>query len=193
MSVSTRAYTTDVLVTPGTYTYRVIVTQNSSGCQVVSANTTVTVVSDPTVSVVASDLTICDGGTSLFTATVSGGTGTTVYQWQSFNGTIWSNVGANQNTYTTPVLTVGTYTYRVLITQASGCDAVSANQVITVVADPAVSVTMLSLPFVLVVQPCLQQTLQVEQVRLYINGNLTPPGLPGLMLVLTRTHTPRPY
>ena len=142
-NVSTnQSYTTAVLTTPGTYTYRVIVTQNSSGCLVISSNTTVTVVDDPAVSVVASATSICDGGTTLFTATVTGGTGTNVYQWQSFNGTIWSNVGSNQNTYTTPVLTIGTYTYRVLVTQAAGCDAISANQVITVVADPTVSLVI---------------------------------------------------
>ena len=137
-----QAYTTDVLTTPGTYTYRVIVTQNSSGCLVVSSNTTVTVVDDPVVTVSPSALTICDGGTTLFTAAVTGGTGTSVFQWQSFNGTIWSNVGTNQNTYTTPALTVGTYTYRVLVSQASGCNAVSADQVVSVVADPTVTVAI---------------------------------------------------
>jgi len=142
-NVSTnQSYTTDVLTTPGTYTYRVIVTQNSSGCLVVSSNTTVTVVDDPTVSVAASSLSICDGGTTLFTATVSGGTGTPVYQWQFFTGGSWTNVGTNQNTYTTPTLTIGSYTYRVTVTQAAGCSVVSTDQVVTVVADPTVSVAI---------------------------------------------------
>ncbi|MEO7906996.1 MAG: hypothetical protein ABIT06_08490 [Saprospiraceae bacterium] len=142
-NVSTsQSYTTDVLTTVGTYTYRVILTQNSAGCIAISSNTTVTVIDDPTVSIAASALTICDGGTSLFTATVSGGTGTTTYQWQFLNSGTWTNVGTNTNTYTTPTLTIGTYTYRLLVTQSPGCDVVSASQVVNVVADPTVGVTI---------------------------------------------------
>ncbi|MEP6794468.1 MAG: hypothetical protein ABJB16_09100, partial [Saprospiraceae bacterium] len=142
-NVSTsQSYTTDVLTTIGTYTYRVILTQNSAGCNAISSNTTVTVIADPTVSISASALTICDGGTSLFTATVSGGTGAITYQWQFFTGGVWTNVGTNASTYTTSTLTVGTYTYRLLVTQAPGCDVVSASQVVTVVADPTIGVAI---------------------------------------------------
>ncbi|MEO6130748.1 MAG: hypothetical protein ABIQ02_02790, partial [Saprospiraceae bacterium] len=118
-------YTTDVLTTVGTYTYRVILTQNSSGCFAISSNTTVTVVDDPTVSVTASDFIICDGESSTLTATVIGGTGIIIYQWQTISVGIWSNTGSNQNTYTTPALAVGTYTYRVMISQSSGCESVT--------------------------------------------------------------------
>ncbi|HJW28044.1 MAG TPA: hypothetical protein VJ508_02215, partial [Saprospiraceae bacterium] len=133
-------YSTGALLA-GSYTYRVIVT-SSSTCSVVSANSVVTVVADPTVSVSANPLSICVGGTSTLTATVSGGTGPTTYQWQFNNAGTWTNVGTNQNTYTTPVLsTTGTYTYRVLITQDAGCAVQSADVNISVVADPTVSVS----------------------------------------------------
>ncbi len=139
---TTQNYSTGALNSAGTYTYRVIVTQNSSGCSVVSANAVVTVVNDPTVSVTASATSLCEGGTSLLTATVSGGTGTPVYQWQLFNGTTWDIVGVNQNTFTTPALAIGTYTYRVQVTQNTGCSVTSANQILTVVADPTVTVAI---------------------------------------------------
>ncbi|HJW29481.1 MAG TPA: hypothetical protein VJ508_09525, partial [Saprospiraceae bacterium] len=133
-------YSTGALLT-GSYTYRVIVT-SSATCSVVSANSVITVVADPTVSVSANPLSICIGGTSTLTATVSGGTGPTTYQWQFNNAGTWTNVGTNQNTYTTPVLnTTGTYSYRLLITQDAGCAVQSADVNISVVADPTVSVS----------------------------------------------------
>ncbi|HJW29258.1 MAG TPA: hypothetical protein VJ508_08385, partial [Saprospiraceae bacterium] len=131
-------YTTPVLSTTGTYTYRALITQDA-GCAVQSADVNISVVADPTVSVSANNPSICVGGTSTLTATVSGGTGTITYQWQELVGSTWNNVGSNQNTYTTPILnTSGTYTYRVLVTQNPGCFAQSSNAVEVVVNDPAV-------------------------------------------------------
>ena len=132
-------YTTPALTT-GTYTYRVIGNPGTS-CVVVSPNSVVTVVADPTISISSTGLNICDGGTTTFTATVSGGNGTTVYQWQQLISSVWTNVGTNSNVFTTPILTVGTYTYRLLVTQDAGCAAQSANQVVNVFADPTVGVS----------------------------------------------------
>src|SRR5687768_6548756 len=124
----------------GTYTYRVIVTQPTN-CSIMSPNHVITVVADPTVVVVANDLSICEGGTSTFTATVTGGTGSTVYQWQYNNAGTWTNVGTNSNVFTTPPLLAGTHTYRLLVNQSSGCFVQSPDQVVTVVADPVVNIT----------------------------------------------------
>jgi hypothetical protein len=131
-------YTSGALTT-GTYTYRVVVTQ-AEGCETASASTEILVVSDPLISINLEDDEICSGGSVTLTAVVTGGAGTTNYQWQLFNGG-WTNVGANQASYTTPQLAQGTYTYRVLINQNSGCAAASASVEISVLADPAVTVS----------------------------------------------------
>ena len=46
--------------------------------------------------------------------------------------------GANQAEYTTELLDVGSYEYRVVVIQDSGCEAVSGGQTITVIPDPLV-------------------------------------------------------
>src|SRR5690606_11212110 len=132
-------YTTGPLST-GSHQFRVMVTQNA-GCESSSNGVTITVVADPNVSVSGSDNgQICVGGTVTMTANVTGGAGTTNYQWQFNNSGTWTNVGTNQNTYTTPVLnTVGNYQYRVMISQNSGCEATSVPFAVNVVADPTVS------------------------------------------------------
>jgi hypothetical protein len=85
--------------------------------------------------------TLCIGGTATLTANVSGGTGTITYRWQENVAGSWTDVGTNQNNYTTPVLTAdGTYTYRVIVTRNTGCEVISTDQVITVVPDPIISV-----------------------------------------------------
>jgi hypothetical protein len=128
-------------VAAGTSTFRF--TQTSNNCMS-QPTSTVTVVADPSPSVSGGDVTTCTGGTTLLTSSVSGGTGTTTYQWQSSsNGTIWANIsGATNSTYTTSALISSTY-YRVSITQTGqGCTSnASASSLITVVPDPGITVT----------------------------------------------------
>ncbi len=128
-------------VAAGTSTFRF--TQTSNNCSSLPTSS-VTVVADPSPSVSGGDVTICTGGTTLLTSAVSGGTGTTSYQWQSSsNGTIWANIsGATNATYTTSALISSTY-YRVSITQTGqGCNSTaSASSLITVVPDPGITVT----------------------------------------------------
>src|SRR5690606_22421841 len=107
-----------------------------------SASSSITVVGDPTVSVSAEANTICDGGMAMLTATVSGGTGASSYQWQQLISGTWTNVGTNQSTYTSGALSTGTYTYRVVVTQAEGCETASAAAAILVVSDPAISINL---------------------------------------------------
>ena len=133
-------YTTPVLAI-GVYNYRVQIEQDA-GCFATSAPNAVIVVADPVVSISSDYTDICDGGIATLTANVSGGTGTTLYQWQSDPGSGWQNIGGETNsTYTTPTLTVGVYPYRVVISQDPGCDIASSQFDLNVTADPSVSVT----------------------------------------------------
>ncbi|MDX1406676.1 MAG: hypothetical protein R3330_01050, partial [Saprospiraceae bacterium] len=104
----------------------------------------ITVNDNPTVSVTADDQTICDGGVAVLTANVSGaGSGDTTFQWQynDVGGAGWTNVGSDQDTYTTPTLTPGTYEYRVIVTRGTGCEGTSTPITVTVLSDPTVSIT----------------------------------------------------
>ncbi len=78
-----------------------------NGCST-NAPTTVTVVADPVVSVVASATGVCVGGNVTLNATPSGGVGTCTVQWQSSaDGTNWLPIGgATGNTYVTPALNI---------------------------------------------------------------------------------------
>jgi hypothetical protein len=112
----------------------------STGCTVTSNPVTATVTADPAISI-ASNATVCTGGTSVLTATPSGGTDSCIIQWQSsIDNSNWTNIpGANAATYTTPTLTTTTY-YRALYTcNGNGCDgATSGSVTITVTATPVI-------------------------------------------------------
>lgn len=136
-------YSTGLLNTPGSYQYRVILTQNS-GCEATSAGTTITVTTDPGVTVTSNDDSICEGGTVTFTANVTGGAGTPHYQWQRLVSGSWTNVGTDQNTYTTPPLLIGSHQFRVVVTQNSGCEVTSSPSTVTVAADPTVTIQAVS-------------------------------------------------
>ena len=139
MGVTTTTYTTGVL-TATTY-YRAIYTCSATYCLPdTSAALIITVVADPSVSVVANNSTICTGGVSILTATVTGGNGTNTFQWQQFISGAWANVGGNTASFTTPALTANT-DFRVIVTQATiGCGATSTTRTINVVSDPSVSI-----------------------------------------------------
>ena len=116
-------YTTAVL-TSTTY-YRVIVSATGIDCgTTVSTNAKVTVVEDPTIDVNPVSQTICNGDTWNMSVTAHGGTPSLHYQWQSSADGLsgWTNVGTDQNSYTTAALTTSTY-YRVLVSATgNGCD-----------------------------------------------------------------------
>jgi hypothetical protein len=126
----------------GSYEYRVVVSQ-TSGCEVTSDPTTITVVADPVVDVTIVPEDICDDGTALLTSTVTGGTGFTNYQWQrEIVENVWFDIpGANSETYATTTLTTGSYDYRLIINQSSGCGDTSNIATVSVLDDPVVTVT----------------------------------------------------
>jgi hypothetical protein len=132
----------------GTTYYYCVATFASGGCSgITSTLSTAIVVADPTISIQPIPTqSICVGGTiaTALTASSTGGTGTTSYQWSNSTGAI---LGATNQTYLPPAFTtVGAYTYLVTITlSGSGCNAaISQNAVIDVVADPVVSVQPIS-------------------------------------------------
>jgi protocatechuate 3,4-dioxygenase beta subunit len=123
----------------GAFEYRVIVTQGI-GCQTVSAPLTVTVIDDPEATIAASATTICNGGTVTIVATVDGASGTSTFQWQQFISGAWNDVGPNNDTFITPVLTNGTYNYRLVFSQGSGCSDESNSVSIQVLSDPTATI-----------------------------------------------------
>ncbi|HRI26724.1 MAG TPA: hypothetical protein PK715_01580, partial [Chitinophagales bacterium] len=117
----------------------VIVTQTGSGCSATSAAVNADVVADPTVTI-SGAANVCSGSTVTLTANVSGGLGTvSAYQWRR-NGT---NVGTNSATYTTDnTLSVGSYSYDVIVTQTgSGCSNTATSVNANVLALPQGSLT----------------------------------------------------
>ena len=127
-----------VVLDAGSYTYRVIVVQDS-GCEGVSDEETIVVNDDPQVYDSAEDNEICSGGTTILHSEVIGGAGINMYQWQELIGGIWEDIpGANSADYITEMLNAGSYTYRVVVTQDAGCEAVSDEENIIVNDDPVV-------------------------------------------------------
>jgi hypothetical protein len=121
-----------------------VVSAGGNGCDdVTSSAATLTVNPDATVQVTGGAITICQGGNATLTASVTNGVGTPTYQWQeSSNGMSWTNMtGQTNSSLELTGLTSTTY-YRVLVNHpGNGCDAATSEPtLITVVADPTVSV-----------------------------------------------------
>ncbi len=96
--------------------YSVTVT-NGNGCSAQSLSTSVTVNPSVTPSIVIStnSTTVCQGATTLFTATPTNGGATPSYQWK-VNGV---NAGTNSATFTTSALTTGQIVTCVLTSNAN--------------------------------------------------------------------------
>ena len=125
----------------GTYNYAVSMSQTSSGCYTgFSSIATVNVVAQPTVSAPLGGV-YCqsNNGANPLTVNVSGGNGTSNYQW--YQNTTNSNTGgtpiaqANSNTYTPSISSPSAMYYYCVVNQSTGCAASSA--VATIVVNPA--------------------------------------------------------
>jgi hypothetical protein len=123
--------------TAGTTYYRMMITDNFPNCADPLSNVlTIIVQPDATVSVAPVTSEICLGGTSLLTATITGGSSNLTIQWQSnTNGGGWQIVpGATATTYLAPGTDVGSVLYRVQITDGfSDCSDPLSNQVTVIV------------------------------------------------------------
>src|SRR5688572_1185307 len=123
-----------------TTTYRVFVNADESGCEdVYSSDVTVIVTPDISISVQPVGGSICTGGNFTLNVTASGSPNIH-YQWQSFNGTIWVNIGTDLPTYNTGALTQTT-NYRVFVNASeNGCDDLYSTEV-TVNVFPDISIS----------------------------------------------------
>ena len=109
---------------------------------------TITITPPPPIvsNITANATEVCVGGSSTLSVTVSGGAGTTTYQWQSSpDNSTWGNInGANTASYTTTILTADTY-FRVLVMQTGcNCTVTSNSALVTVVSTPSVSIVSTS-------------------------------------------------
>jgi endonuclease I len=114
-------YFTSNTTTVGNHTVRVVYT-NSAGSSQKDSVYAVTAVVVPTVSI-AGTTTLNVGQTSLFTATVTNGGATPIYQWQDSTSSItnWVNIsGANSSTYTYGALLTG-HKLRCNVTSTAAC------------------------------------------------------------------------
>jgi gliding motility-associated-like protein len=137
----------------GAYDYRCVVSATGNDCATVNSSTvTATVIADPTLTdPVFTNNTICTGGSTIVSSTISGGTGTPTYQWQYYNGTTWNNVvnatpaGTTYTNATTNSMTIsgassaGTRQYRLTTTNSSGCNFNSNGASYSVVGDPGIT------------------------------------------------------
>ena len=131
----------------GTTYYRVLVNAANSGCgQAVSDNATAIITADLVVTTQPTNVNECVGGTDQMTVTVSGGSGTISYQWQSStDGSMAGPMQQEQEQQQLPihhqVQQPGTTYYRVLINAAnSGCgQAVSNNGTAIITPDLVVT------------------------------------------------------
>ncbi|MCW5906930.1 MAG: T9SS type A sorting domain-containing protein [Chitinophagales bacterium] len=162
----------------GTYNYRCITTANGNGCGGAAASngSPLTVVAQPSAALPSvTNATVCRGGSTVFSSTVSGGTGTPTYQWEySSNGTSgWaaaSNGTPTGFTYTNANTTslsigvanatstpVGPQYYRLMVSfSGSGCNtAYSSANSFSVIADPVITNAAASYTF------CTGQTAQL--------------------------------
>ena len=107
--------------------------QNGACGATYSSAASIEVVADPTVSA-SGTTTTCSGSSTTLIGSGSGGTGTGSYQWQSWNGSTWNNIGgATGSTYN--AAPTSTTDYRVLYnTSGTNCTQAASNTV-TVTVD----------------------------------------------------------
>ena len=111
----------------GTYTYWVVVT-SPYGCETIARYYDFTVVPDPTVTVSIANgypTQVCEGGSTMLTATVNGGLGTYSYQWYK-NGNLLPGE-TNQTIHTDPLFMNAAATYTVNVVMSGvGCEATNS-------------------------------------------------------------------
>ncbi|MBX2870912.1 MAG: DUF11 domain-containing protein [Saprospiraceae bacterium] len=126
----------------GTTYYRVVVDAADGGCESsTSDQAIVVVVEDIVVTAQPVGADVCIDGDALLSVSITGGSGTITYQWESSsNGTDWTAIsGATNDTYDAATSTAGTTYYRVVITAADGgCEANTSDEAIVNVAEDLV-------------------------------------------------------
>src|SRR5690606_37291649 len=103
----------------------------------------ISIINDPVVAVSIDNASICEGGTSTYSAAVTGGIGSPSYQWQ-YNDPIlgWTDLNGETNqTLEVTYNTAGTYEHRAVVAMSVGCNGVSDGLVLTVNTDPDITIT----------------------------------------------------
>ena len=104
---------------------------------------------------------------------MTGGSGSSNYQWQFNNSGTWEDINlATSSVYTTALLNSGVYQYRVEVIQDAGCQKMSDPFSITVLVDPVITVAADDLVICSGGSINLTSTLTGEQVRNHTNGNM---------------------
>lgn len=142
--------------TVGTWEIAVSYERSGEGCEgVISPVRTITVINNPPslTNATFSTSTICTGGSTTVSSTLSGGTGTETPDWEYFNGSTWVTVSdgyPSEFTYsneTTSTLTInttsnvstGSYNFRRKLNSNVGCTTTSSVATLTIAPDPAVT------------------------------------------------------
>ncbi|MBK7425688.1 MAG: hypothetical protein IPI60_00930 [Saprospiraceae bacterium] len=134
---------------PGTYVFRWRIS-NGPACTPFSDEVTI-INRSAMISSGPADVSVCDGAAPTLTVVASGGSGVYSYQWEASTtgcaGTWNTIIGAMSDTYNPGALTIGTYNYRVIITDVNGiCPPVTSRCVtVTVVADPMINTDPLAI------------------------------------------------
>jgi gliding motility-associated-like protein len=170
---NTNTYTPDN-TTIGTLYYYVVITQNESGCEVISTTSKVIITPGPTIVTQPVDSEVClDGVANQLTIVTQNGVGTPTYQW--YTNTTNSNsggtpiAGATNSTYDPPTNTVGEIFYYVTIAFEGGCDLISSDVASVMVVQEPVAVANNPLQIV-----CLDGTPDDFQITL--TGGLGNPS-----------------
>jgi PKD repeat protein len=137
------SYTPPVFTTAGINAYYVVISLTGAGCGSQTSNiASINVVADPTATI-SQGTSYCQnaGNVASLSIAVSGGQGTTSYQW--YSNTTGGNTsgtpitGANASTYTPPVNQTGaTYYYCVVTQSGANCAVNSPASLITVTPAP---------------------------------------------------------
>ncbi|MFN8292427.1 MAG: hypothetical protein U0T72_01810 [Chitinophagales bacterium] len=124
--------------------FRCVYSATGLGCSPATSNTvTITVLPDPTVSIVGST-TFCGSGGTTLTAVGSGGTGTLTYQWQeSTDSLAWSDVGTNSSSHATGTVSTTTFFRTKYFATGIGCDTAISN-VVKVTIQPTIANNIVS-------------------------------------------------
>ena len=131
------------LVNGTTHHYNAIVTFDMPGCiSVVSDTADVVVIPDPAVTVTAEGpTTICEGGVVTFNANAQPTTLDYTYQWYDYNNQLMANE-TNSTLTVSPAANQQNYNYKVVVNSLPGCQIVVDAPVVTVVADPVVTLSI---------------------------------------------------
>jgi uncharacterized repeat protein (TIGR01451 family) len=116
---------------PGATYYRAVYECDAEACNTATSNAAlVVVIQDPSIEINPPTNTVCVDGDLTLLATLNGGAGNCVVQWQSSdNGLDWTDVsGANTIAFNPPTDSEGITFYRATYTcDGSGCDQASSN------------------------------------------------------------------